>query len=297
MHAPSMSHTQTIMLDNSYLKLGLDGLSHAHGQQYFRDGHLATSVIAACYLCRENNLDEPTQDIIEDRIDRELRADAIFLPAPDETADRALLQQLLETLAGGIGDLREVGHNIIFGTAALKAFRDCPEAITPARVEGICRLIDNFITTQNVDLEEDDGIPGIADESALIEFIFSEYLRTVTRYAGYGQGWAGHLLTIGHAVIELSRLGYPQLAAQAHAAYRMYIRTIRRGPEKTDRRIPEHPPASLTPLNQDYWKHKQQIRPGLGHAFKYAWSFYSLLRGLNDPDLKQRCIAEGYRIL
>jgi hypothetical protein len=285
------------MLDNSYLKLGLDGLSHAHGQDYFRDGHLATSVIAACYLCRENGLDESTQDLIKARIDHELRADAIFLPAPDEPADRALLQRLLDTMAGGIDELREVGHNIIFGAAALKAFRDCPEAITPARIEGICRLIENFSTTRNAELTVDDGIPGVADEGALIRFIFNEYLATVARFAGYGQGWAGHLLTIGHAVIELSRMGYPQLAAQAHIAYRMYISTIRHGPEKTDRHIPEHPPSSLTPLQEDYWKHKQQIRPGLGHAFKYAWSYYSLLRGLNDPELKQRCIAEGYRIL
>jgi len=292
-----MSYTQATMLDDSYLKLGLDGLSHAHGQQYFRDGHLATSVIAACYLCRENGLDEPTQDLIKARIDRELRADTIFRPAPDEPADRALLQQLLETLAVGIGDLREVGHNIIFGAAALKAFQDCPEAITPARIEGICRLIENFTTTRHVDLAEDDGIPEISDEGALIEFIFSEYLRTVARYAGYGQGWSGHLITIGHAVIELSRLGYPHLAAQAHDAYRMYIGTIRRGPEQTDRRIPDHPPASLTPLDQGYWKRKKPIRPGLGHAFKYAWSFYNLLRGLKDPELRKRCIAEGYRIL
>jgi len=292
-----MSHPQTTMLDNSYLILGLDGLSHAHGQHYFRDGHLATSVIAARYLCLENGLDEPTQDLIKARIDHELRDEPLFLPAPDEPADSALLQQLLETLAGGIGDLREVGHNIIFGAAALKAFRDCPEAITPTRIEGICRLIDDFTITRDVDLAEDDGIPGIAVESDLIGFIFREYLRTVALYTGYGQGWAGHLITIGHAVIELSRMGYPQLAAQAHEAYRMYIRTIRRGPEKSDRRIPEHPPASLTPLNEAYWKHRKQIRPGLGHAFKYAWSFYNLLRGLDDPELKQRCSAEGYRIL
>jgi hypothetical protein len=285
------------MLDKSYLKLGLDGLSHAHGQHYFRDGHLATSVIAACYLCRENGLDEPTQDQIKARIEHELRDDRIFIPAPDEPADNTLLLQLLETLAGGIGDLREAGHNIIFGTAALKTFRDCPEAITPARIKGICRLIDNFTTIRNVELADDDGIPGITSESALIKFIFSEYLATAARYTGYGQGHAGHLLTIGHAIIELSRLGHPQLAAQAHKAYRRYISTIRRGPEKTDRRIPEHLPSPLTPLDQDYWKHKKRIRDGLGHAFKYAWSFYNLLHGLNDPDLKKRCIAEAYRVL
>lgn len=284
------------MLDTSYLILGLDGLSHAQGQNYFRDGHLAASVIAAYYLCHENNLGEPTQDLIKAGIDHELRNDAIFRSAPDEPQDTAMLQQLLDTLSTGIGDLREVGHNIIFGAAALKVFRDCPDAITPSRVDGICRLIDDFTTTQNVAIDDDDGVPDIADENALIEFIFSEYLRTVSLYAGYGQGWAGHLITIGHAVIELSRLGYPDYAALAHNAYRMYITSMRRGPRETDRHIPDHLPSSLTPLDHDYWAQRNPVRPGLGHAFKYAYSFYNLLRGLNDPDLKQRCLAAGYRI-
>jgi hypothetical protein len=284
------------MLDTSYLVLGLDGLSHAHEQDHFCDGHLASSVIAAWYLCHENNLEEETQDLIRSRIDEELRQDAIFRPAPDEPADSTLRQQLLDTLSTGIGDLREVGHNIIFGAIALKAFRDRPDAITPARVEGICRLIENFTTTQNVELNDDDRIPGIADKGALIEFIFSEYLRSVSLYAGYGQGWAGHLITIGHAVIGLSRLGHTQLAMQAHNAFRMYITTMRRGPKETNRRIPDHPPSSLTPLDHAYWAQGKPVRPGLGHAFKYPYSFYNLLSGLNDPALKKRCLAESYKI-
>jgi hypothetical protein len=284
------------MLDSSHIILGLNGLSHAHGKDYFRDGHLAASVIAAFYLCHENGLDEQTQDLVKSRIDDELREEAIFHAATDEPANIVLLEELVATLSTGIGDLREVGHNIIFGNIALKAFRDYPDAITPSRVDGICRLIDNFATTQNVELGDDDGIPGITDEGALIEFIFTEFLHTASLYSGYGQGWAGHLLTIGHAVIELSRLGYPQLAAPAHNAYRMYIKTMRRGPKETDRRIPEHPPSSLTPLDKGYWAQRKPVRPGLGHAFKYPYSFYNLLSGLDDPGLKKHCLAESYRI-
>lgn len=285
-----------IMLDKTCLILGLDGLSRAHSGSYFADGHLAASVIAAFYLCHENGLEQRTRKLIQTRIDDELAQDTLFLPAPDEAPDAALLEQLLATLSAGIGDLREVGHNIIFGAAALKAFRDCPDAITPFRVAGVCRLIDDFATTQNVCLEDDDGVPGIDDESVLIEFIFSEFLRSVALYAGYGQGWTGHLLTMGHAVIELSRLGYPDLAARAHHAYRMYIQTIRRGPSGTDRQIPDHPPSTLTPLDHDYWKQRKSVRSGLGHAFKYAYSFYNLLAQLRNPVLRDLCHAESHKI-
>ena len=139
-------------------------------------------------------------------------------------------------------------------------------------------------------------MPGITDEGALIEFIFSEYLRSVSLYSGYGQGWAGHLLTIGHAVIELSRLGYNDLAAPAHEAYRMYIKTMRRGPGKTTRRIPDHKEQAHTPLEKEYWQQKKSVKSGLGHAFKYAYSFYNLLSGLKNPDLKKVCLEKSYQI-
>jgi len=284
------------MLDDRYLILGLDGLSRAHGDDYFRNGHLAASVIAAYYLCRENDLDEHTHDVIKSIIDRELREDAIFIPAPDEAPDAALTEQLLVTLSSGVDQLREVGHNIIFGALALKAFRECPDAITPFRVDGITRLITDFTATENAGLEDDDGVPGIGDINAMIEFIFTEFLDSVSRYTGFGQGWTGHLLTIGQAVIDLSRLGHPDLAARARIAYRMYIKKIRKGPAATDRRFPDHPASALTPLDSEYWEQRKPVAPGLGHAFKYAYSFYNLLAGLNDPLLKERCLAESHKI-
>ncbi len=199
-------------------------------------------------------------------------------------------------LAAGIDELREVGHNVIFAAAALKAFQRLPDTVTPYRVNGVSRLIDCFVATQDVSVAEDDGIPEVGDEARLIEFIFHEYLRTLARYAGRGQGWTGHLLTFGHAVIELSRLGYPQLAARAHEAFRVYIAMVRGGPREIDRQISDHPPSSRTPLDYDYWERRKPVRPGLGHAFKYPYSFYNLLSGLRDPRLRERSLAESYKI-
>jgi len=284
------------MLDDSYLILGLDGLSHAHGENYFADGHLGASAIAAYYLCHENGLGDRTQTAIASCMDREYRGTAPFLPVPDETPDSALLGQLADTLAGSVGDLRGVGHNIIFGAAALKAFRECPDAITPFRVAGVCGLIEDFRDIHDTGIDALEGIPGVAEEGALVEFICREFLHTVALYGGYGQGWTGHLLTIGHAVLELSRLGYTDLAVTAHRAYRVYIRNIRCGPRESDRQIPDHPATALTPLDHSYWERGKPLRASLGHAFKYPWSFYSLLARLEDSSLRERCLSESHKI-
>ena len=76
----------------------------------------------------------------------------------------------------------------------------------------------------------------------------------------------------------------------------MYIQTMRRGPAQTDRHIAEHPASDLTPLDHDYWARRKSVRSGLGHAFKYAYSFYNLLAKLDNPALRDRCLAESYRI-
>lgn len=284
------------MLDDDYLLRGLDALSRAHERSYFVDGHLGASVIAAYYLCHDNGLDARTQSAIKTHVDRDLLDDFLFRPAADEAPDDALVRKVLDALSAGAADLREVGHNVIFAAAALRVFRQLPQAVTPFRVNGLCALIASFETTQNVPVEEDDGVPEVADEDAFVDFIFREYLRTAARYSGRGQGWTGHLLTFGHALVELSRLGYQQTAASAHLAFRMYVATARAGPRETDEPRPEHARTGRTPLELDYWKARSSVRPGLGHAFKYAYSFYRLLSTLKDPVLRQRSLDESYRI-
>ena len=284
------------MLNDDYLLMGLDGLSRAHEGDYFRDGHLSSSVIAAYYLCHENSLDNRVQNAVKSHIDQELRNDVLFLATPTQDPDTSLVEHLLSTLSAGVSDLREVGHNVIFAAAALKAFQSLPHAITPFRVDGISKLLAAFSTTQNVVVDKSDEIPESPAEMELIEFIFREYLRSVAQYAGHGQGWAGHLLTFGHAVIELSRLGYPELGSRAHQAYRMYIKTMRRGPKETDRHIPEHARSSLTPLDHEYWEQMKSVRSGLGHALKYPYSFYNLIAKLENLELRQTCLMEAYRI-
>jgi len=282
------------MIDQSYLVLGLDALSHASGGDYFRDGHFGASVIAAYFLCRENGLDRPTQDTIGTIIERDLRPATAFRPAPAEEPDGSLIDQVLETLSVGIADLREVGHNVIFGAAALEAFHAVPASITPFRTGGVCSLIASFHATQNVALDAHDGVPDLGDASGFSEFLCREFLEAGRRYAGRGQGWTGHLLTFGHAVLTLSTLGYADLATSARAAFRMYVTTVRGGPRESDPHIPDHQPSALTPLDQAYWESRRSVQRGLGHAFKYARSFYGLVARLRDPALRTRCLEESY---
>jgi hypothetical protein len=285
------------MLDERYLLIGLDALSRAHTSDFFNNGHRAASVIAAYYLCHENRLSEPAQKALQQHLDVGLAADDFFDDAPDVGNDGIMsVTPILDTLAAGIGDLRVVGHNVIFAAAALKAFDDLPQARTEARVEGIYQLIDSFDTTQNVDLADDDRVPQLSPEAPFIEFVFREFLASLQLYRGFGQGWAGHLLTFGHALLQLARLGHSDIATRGCPAYAMYLKTMRRGPKEGDPRISDRERMTSTPLEEAYWRDREPILEGLGHAFKYPRSFYDLLNGLDDAPLKQQCLDESYQI-
>lgn len=75
------------MMGNDYLIMGIDGLSRAHEGNYFNDGHLAASVIAARYFCDDNSCGAEVQNSIRYRIEHDLKDDVLLRPAPDEAAD------------------------------------------------------------------------------------------------------------------------------------------------------------------------------------------------------------------
>ena len=57
-------------------------------------------------------------------------------PFPQQQADPALLSDVLTALEDSMSELREVGHNIIVGALALRAFQISPQLLTPSRATG-----------------------------------------------------------------------------------------------------------------------------------------------------------------
>jgi len=284
------------MLDRRYLTHGLDALSRAHAMNYFADGHRGAAIVAAYYLCREEDVEDGAAETIAGMVDENWTNTDLCAPFPDEEPEPALLRRIVEALDANIGLFRQVGHNVIFPSLALKAFRDAPEAITPSRVEGICKLIESFDTFEDITLDEKDDIPDFDGPESMAGFILAELLRTMEAFLDRGQGWSGHMLTYGRALIDLDLLGYTELAAHGHHAYKLYVKRTRMGPLDTDKPRPEHAPSDLRPLEAAYWERRRQHDVAIGHCFKYPYGFYGLMGLAGDPDLKRRCVEEAFRI-
>jgi len=272
---------------------GLDGMSRVADQgNTFAGGHNAAAVISSAFFCREQRLDAETQKEVLAYLDARLLTNPIYAEArPKETADPKRIEGLLEDLDAGIATLRGKGHNIIFAVTCLKALRAVPEAATPGRIDGLRKMVRSFGKTRGEAAEDPDPLVGLDDERKFVHFVFEEFLKAK------GDGFDGHVVTIGHALVELHRMGHKELARKGVPAYWQWVRQARAAEGKG--KVTPAPPRAPTPLARDYWAAQAKRRLGeiiSSHTVKYPYSFYALARDVSDEDLKKRILAKVDRL-
>jgi hypothetical protein len=284
---------------------GLDGMSRVadKGHDPFAGGHNAAAVMASAFFCREQKLDEPTQKEVLALVEARLLTSPIYEPRPKETADPALVEGLVRDLDAGIDRLRRAGHNIIFANIGLKALREVPEAATPARVAGLRKMVQSFGTRRNAGsrFPNDGTFVDLSDEAKFVHFVFEEYLKALDLYLnGKGHhGFAGHVLTIGHALLELRRAGYAETANKGVEAYWGFVRQARDGADLGGEKVKDAPPRSPTPRERDYWVGQGRRTAGeivSSHLIKYPYSFFALAKDVRDDDLKRRILEKIYHL-
>jgi len=272
---------------------GLDGMSRvAEKGNVFGLGHNAAAVISSAFFCREQKLGADTQKELLAYLDARLLKNPIYAAArPREAADPTLIEGLLEDLDAGTATLRGKGHNIIFAVTCLKALRAVPEAATPERIDGLRKMVRSFGKTRGGAAKDSDPLVGLDDEQKFVHFVFEEFLRAK------GDGFDGHVVTIGHALVELYRMGHEELARKGVPAYWQWVRESRAG--EGEGKAGPAPPRAPTPLTREYWAAQAKHRIGeivSSHTVKYPYSFYALAKDVKDEDLKKRILAKVYRL-
>ncbi len=277
--------------------LGLNALARAHEMSYFTDGHRGASLVSAHLLCQENHLPDAARLRIEQLFDLSWGPTALCKPFPEEEPAPDQIRRIGEALTEANGSLREVGHNAIFAMLAIKGFRMLPSAATPKRIDGVCRLIrdikpwhDDVVPTEDI------TPPSFADGAAASEFVLREASGAIDKWIDYGQGFAGHMLTFGQALVELAEMGNADWAESCRTAFRKYVAITRKGPAADDKRYTEHKPTQLRPNQTEYWQQRTEKQLGIGHVFKYPYSYYDLLRRVDNDTLKREWDEKGYRV-
>ncbi len=282
--------------------LGLNALARAHELSYFADGHRGASLVSAHLLLQENGLPAEARARIEQLFDANWAKAPLCAPFPEEAPAPEQIGKIGAALAESRGQLRQVGHDAIFAMMAIKGFRLLPAAATPRRLRvescnSDCRSKPRAIQPWR-DVEPDPAIqpPAFTATADASRFVLREASAAVDRFRGFGQGYAGHMLTFGQALVELAAMGDVEWAESCRRAFCKYVTVTRLGPQAGDRRIADHAPSTVRPNSLEYWQRRGEKTLEIGHVFKYPYSYYELLRRAEDPALRKEWDAKAFHI-
>jgi len=309
------------MIDFEYLYKGLCGLARAH-QVNAMAGHLGAAVVAGYFFGEDQpDLDQKVNQALERELDRIIRGDeslwfdpkiagitvpGLFEPFPDTCSQEGQISTIARALSANIERTRQSGHNVIFASIAIRALHDHPQYATGPIITGIRRLIDRFngavpgrgyygkqrgwIVGDKVPLQPDDS-PSYKDEQAMVDVVADELIRSA---AVRRQGFGGLFHIINHAtgLTELSRFGYEKLAQKGLAAHHHHFRLWRSLPD-LEAELGPLKRAEHDPRTPAYWEHdvESQWSARLTHRVKTLFGFFSLLRYVDDPTIREKAQA------
>ncbi|MCR9197672.1 MAG: hypothetical protein NXI04_03415 [Planctomycetaceae bacterium] len=285
--------TQT---DSRLIRLGLNALARAPQMKYFTDGHRGAALISAHLMCANNKLEKAAMNRIVELFDLNWAKSKLCLDFPQGDRIEDATDRIGQALAGGKGVLREVGHDAIFAMHAIKAFRMMPEFATRERVDGVRNLIKAIKPWRDIKPDPSIKPPPFKDQVAASKFILKEASDAIDRFVGFGQGFAGHMLTFGQSLVELAAMGDVEVAESCRVAFCKYVTVTRQGPKPTDRKIKEHKFTKLRPDEVEYWQKRGHKTLGIGHVFKYPYAYYDLLARAQDTSLQQQFENKAWRL-
>jgi len=291
------------VLDDSYLEKGLTGMARADG---WFNAHWGAAVLAGYYMCKENRIDEKTNEAIREQLDAVVRSQAEqFAPLPPEPADETLIANVPAALRPAIvGGLRAHGHAVIFASLSSRALRDAPQMAQPTLIERLCGLSKQIAANQP---EKPAGDRVAYDDSqAMIEATFDSLVRF--------KGLLGrpsirrpnftHMVTHTEALMNLETMGYEDLARVGYVGHQAHIGAP--VPEFDPTTNAERQRATLADvMSEGYWQDEQNVdhwnrafsatdnRNGywvaFGHLFKVLYSYHRLIQRIDDGEKVRLC--------
>ena len=284
------------LIGKRLVRLGINAMARAPEMDYFKDGHRGAALISAHMMCVDNKFEEAASSRIVELFDRNWAKGKLCESFPDADRVEDATERVGKALAEGNGVLREVGHDAIFAMHAIKAFRMLPETATPERVDGVCKLVRSIKPWRDIEPDADIQPPPFSNEAAASKFILQEASDAIDRFLGFGQGFAGHMLTFGQSLVELAAMGDEEWAESCRTAFRKYVTVTRKGPEADARKIKDHKFTNLRPDEVEYWRKRGDKTIGIGHVFKYPYAYYDLLKRAKDPQLAKQFDEKAWHL-
>ncbi len=303
------------MVDFSYMQSGLAGLSRAHRGGGMA-GHLGGALLAGYFFSElKSDLDPGVYLGIERDLERVMRGEEdfwfdpkkkgitipeLFEPLPKGgTVSKTAKKDVAEALRQSIAKTRQSGHNVIFGSLAIRALDSHPELATDGVADGLIKLLATFTTVgpgkgyrgvvegwKQGDFAGD-GAHGYDSIDAMAEATL-DYL--IAHAHEHRQGFGGPFHLIDHAagLIDLSQCGIHDLAEEGLPAHRQHLRLLEQLPV-LDEELGALKKSDKTPFDPAYWakRKSEQWSADLTHRIKVLYG-YEIVKAAVDNEEKCR---------
>lgn len=311
------------MIGFNYLHRGLSAMAHAHRANSMA-GHLGAAVVAGYFFGEDQpDLSAAVIDGVERELDRIVAGDESLwfnpdvagvtipqlfelVPITDVREDRII--ELPSALSENIGQLRQSGHNVIFASIAIRALQNHPQFAAAEMIDGLVQLIRSFDDAgpgrgyygeAQGWIEGDpsslppDPLPPYRDLPAMADAVIDELIASASlRRRGYGSLF--HIINHAAALIELSRLGFDDLAQRGLPAHHVHLRLWQALPD-VSAELGSLEAADYDPLTPEYWQppvDSTQWSAHLTHRIKTLYGFYNLLRSVDEPSRRDKAEAQ-----
>lgn len=317
------------MINFDYLSKGLNALARAH-QMSAMAGHLGASVVAGYFVGEQRpDLDPEVCRGIEGDLERVMRGESVFgkkmmknakiadselfAAFPKQQPDESLIDGIAEALEKSIGEPRESGHNVIFASIAIRAFKEHPEYATPSVVDGIRKLIALFnnahpgsgnygkakgrIHGNKITIPEEDGTPPYTDIEGMAKAVLDEVIKQDPKINREGYGGLVHVINHAAAITDLSKYGYGALVPKAIKSHLQHMRLWRNLPNLVDELGPA-PFAKYSPYTAAYWTSGEVSYDHalLTHRVKTMYGFEEVVEAIED-DPREKRASEKLRFM
>jgi hypothetical protein len=298
--APALLPPYVSPLGDEYLARGLTALGDAHRRGWLA-GHHGAAVLAACYFCRDQRVDELTARSIKAQVDGFIAQTPEQFPEPAPARVRAEPLRIVEQLDLHAHELRAGGHDTIYAALALRALHDVPELATPAVVEGVVQLLAAHAADRRpvaeTEFQRVHPLPPYAGSADLAEATFRAALRPWDDVRRIGASGVLHWITHAEAIVTLEELGHADVARHAWEAHRRHVHRLvevqgdaRPARERIDWRATA------------YWAsdRPRETFNGTwlaGHVFKLPYSAFRLARHVEDESLRDAGLVRAAELV
>jgi hypothetical protein len=302
-------------MEISYLEKGLSALANAGhmAPRKWGEGHWGAAVIAAYFLCIENDLRRSVFELIRAQVDMFMthKPDLFEVIASEDMLELDVATEIiLKAFHPRAGELCAIGHNVIFTSLGIKALTHCKAMRSRKVVEGIAKMISAFsrnpgyfsvnnkprVIHPTSEHFVGDVIGGNSFEYArsVLEF-FSKTDRTYDEELRDMQ--VGHILTHGEAIVSLSDSGQIDLAKQAYGAFLVRMKLFEEARALAPVMNGKSKKEFVDPRSEAFWSRDLGNKHwwDSGHAFKYVYSMLNLLRHVGEIEFER--YGDQFRIL